>query len=524
MLTHGFFATSHRSPIFDGFHDPDQPAGPWATPWFAPDQVNQIIDWVMSAPDDGEAIGWQQDTVIHQLGVAEPDRTDILRPDPEGRYRIGWHSWPWIPMPAPDRTEAGQPPTPAENPARRAATVSSTAPGSEPVNGTGQAAQTEQVQYIGWRTIRVRPSTRGRAGFDVFAGGQRLTHADPFPAEPTHDQLDSFLSMRKRGLDLLIAEHDIGDEDLYTLLHGTARCPRYAALARTDQSAVLSLHNTLDEATRRLRDQARQDPRSRILGVQDLDGPFLPAQVQITMAGPEQTRTRTPTAGRHRLIPSTEPTPTSAPAIDAADDPRPPSPASGAPGQGTRTCTELTHPKPHGSQAPIWWRWIRRQGIRGTDPAPARTHRRSPTLDALGVLTGVLNMGLMAVAALTVAMTMIRPCHPRRLPPRHRATSTSFFSAPARQRRAALNAKPLSRRDVPSGPAGTGHTHRHRVARDAMLGRSSRLDQVGAEGCSVRAHRCPARTGPTVTRHPAINATTGFPRTAAHRDAGDHRG
>jgi hypothetical protein len=201
MLTEGRFSTSDHSPVFTGFHDPGQRWDTWAKPSFDPDQVTQIIDWVMSSPDDGESIRWDGNTLIHHLGVGEAGREEIIFPDPDGRYRIGWRAWPWMDTPA---TASSQQPATrarqligsafaAEPPAPRSSRSPSPAVTDMPPQ---DARVREQVHHVGWRTIVVRAGTRGpaHAGFDVFAGGQRLTHADPFPVEPTIAQLGSFLT------------------------------------------------------------------------------------------------------------------------------------------------------------------------------------------------------------------------------------------------------------------------------------------------------------------------------------------
>jgi hypothetical protein len=427
MLTPGLFATSFRSPVFTGFCDPDARSGNWATPRFAPDQVTQIIDWVMSAPDDGESIRWEGKTVIHCLGVGEADQEVVIHPDPDGRYSIGWHAWAWIerPAPAPEHREHLCAQTP--QPIGSAPTDRPIAPGSETLVAPAWPAQAEavyeRVHHVGWRTIMVRACTRGplQAGFDVFANGQRLTHADPFPAEPTIVQLRSFLSMRKRGLDLLMAEHGAHDEDLNALLHGTQDCPRYAAIARSGESSVvLTLHETLAEAVRRLRDHA-QDRRTRILGVQDLDGEFLATEVQVMLATgglvDDQGAPIPPVhdLGTGRVDP-----------LDWLAAPRLREPAIAVEALSAwlrsawRACTR------RGAPAAAGLRENAHGGAGG--PVPAVRGQRQQLSQALnGMVAGVALLGRCTVALTALALTVIAAgCgRPRRLPPRHRATTSS---------------------------------------------------------------------------------------------------
>jgi hypothetical protein len=142
----------------------------------------------------------------------------------------------------------------------------------------------------------VRPSTRPGAGggFDVFSSsGRRLNHADPFATEPDTGQVRSFLTMRKRSLDLLMSEQGLHadrqhEQDLYRLLHSSAPVARYAAITRTARSAFIDLHENLPAALQALRERAAGDRHCTILGVQDLDGPFLPAtgHATITLQAP----------------------------------------------------------------------------------------------------------------------------------------------------------------------------------------------------------------------------------------------
>ena len=313
MLTHGFFSTGQHAPVFAGSHDPALGWEAWSTPYFESDEVDRIIHWVMDSPDDGEALEWAGKNVIHRLGDAEPGQSEIIVPDCHGRYRIGWGTWPWIQVPAPVNGSGPGPDTShtshhPRGPVPTGPAISAQPPQSQPAveptaqpisvqGGTTTETPRDQVHHLGLRTIIVRPSDRAPGGFDVFCSGQRLTRADPFPSEPDTDQLRSFIGMRRRSLDLLMREYHlhIGDplaQDLYPLLHGTGPIARYAAITRTGQSAVIDLHDDLDAALQSLRERSRDLPAS-IVGVQDLDGRFLPVsvQVQVTLDTPGPART-----------------------------------------------------------------------------------------------------------------------------------------------------------------------------------------------------------------------------------------
>lgn len=477
MLTQGLFATSNsiKSPVFEGFHDSDQRSDAWATPRFGPDQVNRIIDWVMSSPDEDEFMGWAGNAVLHHIGAAEAGRKDAIHPDVDGLYGIGWSSWPWIEVSSPEQTHPEKPAAGARLSIGSAPAMRRTGSGS----GSGDTDRasgpllddtaTERVHHIGWRTIAVRASARGCSGFDVFAGGQRLTHADPFAIEPTSDQVCSFLSMRKRGLDLLMAEQGAHDRDLYALLHGTQGCPRYAAIARNDRCTRISLHEDLDAAVHYLRDCAARDTRSWILGVQDLDGPFLPAHVAVTLCSPEPTQAprqeggnalnpysapsqavRNAVPGGHHNSPCTHvdgnlragqdgfgrdqvnplDTPTSPAVRHPAGTCAPQRSASRHHGHtpAGSTAAVIIRPSGHGRSTDTGRRQPGRHSMHRSESVHAPGQLVSRAVDNTADLVRGLGTGLVAVSTIiALVMSTSGPARPRRLPPRHRAAGSGGF-------------------------------------------------------------------------------------------------
>jgi hypothetical protein len=310
MLTKGSFRTCASSPQFDGFHDPQHGWDHWSVPSFERDQVDRIITWVMDSPDDGEHLAWSGDTLLHRLGDAEPGRIEQIDPDAAGRYRIGARSWPWldvsVPAAGPSQPVLARPvPEPAVAPLRPPAHVAHNVPQDREL--TAAVPGGERVHHLGLRTIVVRCSDRpGRHGFDVFCAGARLSQAAPFTREPDAAVLSSFLTTRKRGLDLLLAEHGVrpgqahGPADLFALLHERDQdVPRYAAIVRRDRHVVIDLQDTFDSAVQCLRAHAAT-PGAQAVGIQDLDGPFLPLNAETTGAatacGPRALRAAPPSS------------------------------------------------------------------------------------------------------------------------------------------------------------------------------------------------------------------------------------